>query len=142
MTYPGIDLAGVSTGNSANVVLQDGRHCCLVSNGSNPVWQLRVPHKRVTTDKFAILRCVVDQIVRARDCEFALDCFGRILFHAFFWRGLAEISVDELLSRPLSKRPLISTSTVILLSFCSESSVEATGGGASGFASRDASVCA
>lgn len=81
-THPGVDLALVFADNPVDVGLHHAGELGLVGDGGDPGRQLAVPDGRMATDQLAVGGGEVDEVVRAGECELALDALGGVPLHA------------------------------------------------------------
>jgi hypothetical protein len=122
-TYPGINLALVPSDELVDVIDHDSLQLSLVPDTADPVGELRVPDRSVSTDQLLVGARPVDQEVCCPKAEGSLAGLGSVPFHAVLGCNLAKVVLEDLGIGSFLEKAFVRGNTDVLLALCLESSI-------------------
>ena len=126
--HPGVDLALVTTSNRLDVVLNELSQSVAVVDVLNPLRQLRVPEKGMTSDFEAVLLGKVDDLVGASKVELATLGLGGIPLHTVLGGDLSKVGLDDGIVLPVTEEVGISDGAVVLFALVDDELIDAVRG--------------
>jgi hypothetical protein len=124
---PVLDLALPASDEGGDVVLEDGGEGGSITDVADPLWELRVPEESVTTDVFAVLLGVVDEVITTGKVEGATGRLGAIPLHRVLWCEHTELLLDDVGDGSNAEGVLVNGGTKVVLALLYNLCVKAVG---------------
>lgn len=126
--HPGVDLALVATSYRLDVVLNDLSQSVAVVDVLNPLRQLRVPKKGMTSNLETVLLGKGDNLVGASKVELATLGLSGIPLHAVLGGDLPKVGLDDGIVLFVFEEVGVGNGAIVLLAFVDDELVDVVRG--------------